>query len=159
MGNYRQLYFGPYMRIWMPEVTVSVPSQTCTNEDCKKHGEYIRHKFCSYCGSPVERINIEKPSHLNLHQFLLEEFNDEDMFTAVYPDNVDHIIAVPNRRDRQGGTRFQDNSETEILVLSGNLEEQYMADFDREDWERLEGALMDRDIKYEKLTGVLQWFS
>jgi len=146
----------------MPEVMTSIPSQTCISKSCEKHGEHLRHKFCPYCGSPVEIINIRKSSHLNLHEFLLEEFKDEDLFTAVYPDDVDYIIAVPNRRDRQGGTYFHDDPRTEILILSEGLDHKpymHVHDFEGEDWIKLEEALKKRNIKYKKLTGVLQWFS
>ena len=168
MGSYRQSYLGPYMRIWMPAVVANIPSHTCTNEDCEKHGEHIRHKFCSYCGGPVENIKFEKSSHLNLHEFMEEELNDQDMFIPVYPDGVEYIIAVPNRRDSQGGAFFHDDPRTEVLVLSSNSNMgQHQTDFDKihsdafalADWVKLEEALKMKDIRHEKLTGVLQWFS
>ena len=158
MSNYRRLYYGPYMRVWMPEITVGVGSRTCTNERCKKHGEHIRYNFCSCCGAEVKNITIQKPSHLNLHEFLEEELNDQDLFTAVYPDNVDYIIAVPNRLSVQGGVFFEDEPKTEVLLLGKEMtyDKSY---FEKEDWRKFSEALAKKDIKHEALVGILQWFS
>jgi len=158
MSNYRQLYYGPFMRVWMPEVTVGVNSKTCTNEKCEKHGEHIHHNFCPHCGAEVKHLLIQKPSHLNLHEFLEEELNDQDLFTAVYPDNVDYIIAVSNRRAGQGGVFFEDDPKTEVLLLGKEMtyDKSY---FDKEDWKKFSEALAKKDIKHEALVGVLQWFS
>ncbi len=155
---YRKVYLGPFLRVWMPERTAHIPVQSCTNEECKKYGEHNRHQFCGYCGKEVKRISINKPSHLILHDFLNEEFQDPDMFIDVQPDGKEYILVVPNRHKKQGGAFFEDSPDSEILVFSDGIEH-FRAEFDREDWIKLVTTLLDRGIKYEQLTGVLQWFA
>lgn len=157
MSNYRQLYHGPYMRIWMPVIEITVKIKTCINEGCTKHKEYAPTSFCPTCGSRAEEFSYQKSSQMNLHEFLDEELDDEDMFTAVYPDNVDYIIAVPNRPNRQGGHYFEDESRTEIL--NDEKPPPVHSEFEHEDWAELSGALAKKGIRFEKLVGVLQWFS
>lgn len=155
---YRQLYFGPYMRVWMPEIIASNDIQTCVNEKCEKHGEYLHTKFCPYCGSEVKNVTLQKPSQLGLHEFLEKELNDEDMFTAVYPDNVGFIIVVSNRRSSQGGKFLDDDGvETEFVILSDSPMD--MSDFEKEDWKKFANALGKKKIAFEKKIGVLQWYS
>lgn len=155
---YRRAYFGPYMRVWMPETESSISTQTCTNEGCEKYGKHVASKFCPQCGSLVATVLMKKWSRLNLHEFLEKELNNIDMFQVVYPDDVDYVIAVSNITSKQGGTFFEDESEVEVLIFQDN-KQKFEADFEKEDWVKFEEALKAKDIKCEKLTGILQWFN
>lgn len=164
MSMYRNLYYGPYFRIWMPSVEIETSIKTCINERCEKHKKYMSTKHCPNCGSPVKEIDYKKTSQLNLHEFLKEEFNNEDLFTPVYPDDVDYIVAVSNNTSYQGGARFKDSSQTEVFTLGKDQDATgavlaNWAHFEKEDWVRLSAALEKRDIRHEKLVGVLQWFN
>jgi len=165
MGIDLSLYCGPYMKIWMPDVEVNYTVHTCINRDCSQHGlNRSQNSFCSHCGSPIKDISLSKSKKLNLGEFLEKEFNDVDMFVSVYPSNVDYVIAVPNRTYKQGGFYFEDSDKTEILIFS-NFEkfsqelENFNLDFEKEDWIKLQKALRAKNIKYERFTGILKWWS
>lgn len=159
MSMYRQLYFGPYIRVWMPETEYEVDRKTCTNfSKCGNYGIYLHTEFCEKCGSEVKNITIKMKSQLNLNEFLEEELDDEDLFTPVYPDDADFILAVPNCGG-QGGTNFEDSPDTEILVISDRPRISDMTIFDQKDWKKFITALFDKKIKHERKIGVLQWRS
>lgn len=153
MGN---LFYGPYMRVWMPAVLVEKHTETCTNPGCSKHMKNVDTPYCPACGAKVDVLRYNKESEQNLHDFLEEKFNDCDMFQVVYPDDGDYVLAVPNRTSDQGGRHFEDDSEIEIIDLLNNKD---LSDFVRNDWVKFEAALQAADIKYEKKLGVLKWSS
>jgi hypothetical protein len=141
----------------MPETVNDVDIKTCTNEACGSHGDYLHIKFCDKCGSEVKSMTIKRKSHLNLGEFLEKELDNEDLFTPVYPDDVDFILVIPNC-EGQGGTHFEDSVDTEVFVLSDTPEVCDMAIFDQEDWKRFIQVLVDKTIKYERKVGILRWY-
>lgn len=158
MGMYRRLFYGPYMRIWLPEEEIEKSEKSCTKEECPKHKQYTNTNFCATCGSRVEVIRWKEASQINLHEFLEEELGNEDMFIPVYPDDVDYIIAVPNIVSTQGGFYFDDESKTEIMNMGNEVDPNWEW-FGKPDWVNLSEALANKDIKFENFVGVLQWFS
>ena len=131
MDTFMALYYGPYMRVWVPERVLDTSIKTCLNENCSKHKIYAHTSFCPTCGSKVDVFEYKKPSRMNLHEFFIEKFSDEDLFTVVYPDDTDYVLAVANRKG-QGGFRFEDEADVEII------DENYASVADRskfDDWD------------------------
>jgi len=118
MGIDRNNFYGPYMRIWLPDQEYSYSMKTCPSVDCIKHKTYISEKYCSKCGCEVIELKYSETHQVNLHEFLEEELGYGDLFIEVEPHNTDYILAVPNFISKQGGWHFEDCDQTEILTLS-----------------------------------------
>lgn len=157
MGANRELYYGVYMRVYMPPKEVKKKIKTCLDKECMRHMQYVSTPFCPLCGGKIDEFEYIKPSFENLHELLSEDLDDEDLFQVVYPDDKDFVIALPNNFKTQGGFLFTYDTSTEIVDLGSDLTP-LLYDFLKEDWVRLVKVLDMKRIKFEKKIGVLQWF-
>ena len=153
------VFYGPYMRIWLPKIENEEIETICPNETCVKYKKRASSKFCSECGSEIEEIKITEFDEPDLGEFLEEEFNDRDMFIGVSPEELDYVLTLPNNVSRQGGFYYEDGCQTEILTINKDEEDPNWEHFEREDWVKLTELLTKKGIKFEKKVGVLQWLS
>jgi len=163
MGIDHNAFYGPYMRIWLPQVEIDQSVRTCSNEGCdnRKNRRSIDSKCCPDCGNTVENLNYKVSCQENLVEFLDEEFGDCDLFIEVDPRDTDYILAVPNNVSRQGGWHFEDSPKSEIVSFNrdGISVDPNWVWFEKEDWQKLIKTLAEKDIKHECKVGVLQWES
>ena len=157
MSAMRKLYYGVYMRVYMPAKEVEMTTKTCLDKKCIRHMKYASTPFCPLCGGIVDTFKYNKPSFENLHELLAEELNNEDLFQVVHPDDKDFVIAVPNNYKTQGGVNFTNDTSTEIVDFGSDLTP-LLNDFTKDSWVELVKVLDAKDIKSEKKCGVLQWF-
>ena len=155
----RNLYVGPYICIWMPEIKYKYNIETCSNESCREHKRYINSRYCPTCGNMVSDQEFEEERVQELHEFLTVEFDDGDMFRGVKAGHsLDYAIAAPNRPE-QGGLYFEDENDVEIINFLKMPVDMIEVEFEKRDWRHLTAILDSKKILYEKRIGILQWYS
>jgi len=151
MSNYSCYYLGPYVKVYPPEVTYTEDILTCTKIDCKRHGNCISDSnFCDTCGSPIRMCPILRKRHVNMHDFLEEEFNDCDLFSVVHLDDRDYQILISNNKN-QGGIRIEKHGDYP-------LPEETLF-FTHADWTRLVAKLKEIGYKFEAKIGVISYYN
>jgi len=97
MGMTHTVYVGPYISYEMPKKTVPSYFLACQNQDCYSyHKEYKSIKFCSECGSAIEKSKkIVTEDSIDIYEEFIYKFNESLVCCGDYVPNV----FIPN-----GGT-------------------------------------------------------
>lgn len=147
-------YTGPYIKVFLPFEEATENLVTCTNKSCKEYGKYLHSvKFCSACGSPVDKCDVKKLEPLNMHKFLGDHLGDDDILAVIHKDWInakdprEFCLVLANRTD-QGGLCAEASGEYKVPDPTVNY-------FSYGVWRKFIIALDECKIKYEMILGCV----
>lgn len=141
-------YLGPYIKIKVKDITVPVWIHTCTNHECEDHKKYVSDsKFCSVCGAPKDKLEINVKRHFNIMD-VLEKHNVENDFYLWNFD--DYSVVLPNKR--QSGIRIKDDGVYPITNTT------VTSSFLHPDWSNIKAIFEEEQIEFEQDIGVVYYY-
>lgn len=157
MSASQNFYVGPYLIAETKLVPVSTTKLTCSNVECKAHGQYHGtfnpDKFCSTCGSPVKETTFEEQG-LEVSRWEVLENINEKMFCPLeesIPDENKTICHywTSNRTEFDikinRETSLEDEEKaTEITENMIYSELKAFQEFHKEDIEKIKNSGYDR---------------
>jgi hypothetical protein len=127
MGIDYTTYVGPHVVCKLGKKTVSEKIRSCTNASCEQHKRAASSKFCSKCGSPIDKVEIPKEvDTVNAHNVRMDLLGEAlydvpgDDFHFWMRDNNTHIW-LANRKVPDTRSFSFDRHEIQNIPLTTEI--------------------------------------
>jgi hypothetical protein len=152
MGNDFNFLVTPFLKCRTPLVDLHKEQVSCTNKDCSKYGEYAYDKFCSKCGSKIDKITVNYRGPKANGWWLADEI-DMRLWCrgeAVTDGETEIHIWLPNLRPtfKTFSADENDNKPFEIFDFSFEKEKAKFETQYKEDIEFLKSKYDECSIEY-----------
>lgn len=137
------LYVGVYLRAVMPTVVQPSGNRQCGACGRKTSPDVL---FCPRDGYATQPYDTEVS--LSLYEFLSEEFDDGDLFAAVYNSSDGSTLVLANHGQQPGH-----------IHVGNDLEYDMPPNDFTGDWVPLMAALDAQGIPYERRYGIVSYYS
>lgn len=110
------VFIGPYIKVYSPEIDTVEEYHTCPNVNCKNHKQDVAKGFCPKCGTRIERTTriIEEQVSFDYYDELGGNFNEITDYNN--PSNYNRIFTSDI-----GVETFFDSDFEEIPMNETNL--------------------------------------
>lgn len=158
MGYDSTVYVGPYVKVFLPQVDVTMVIKTCPNTVCRTHGTVNRSTvYCGVCGHEIKEVPITKKETFNIYQMLMDRVGQDTFFVVTQEwlssnEPEDFVILIPNRRE-EGGYNIEEQEFGEYILPC--LQTQY---FKQGKWLKVREVLDMSSLKHVDNIGIIKYY-